>query len=96
MEGLVYEDPGERTHIGVRGNFPPHMSAESPLNISPNCLELISKNSEISTTKNLKNLNILEDVEDRRTLDNLIKVPSGDHRGSPIFLGGYYHLFWLV
>ena len=29
--------------IDTSGNFPPHVSAESPLNISPNLSEVISK-----------------------------------------------------
>ena len=36
-----------RTPIDTSGNFPPHMSAESPSNISPNPSELISEVSEL-------------------------------------------------
>ena len=34
-EGLACTDPGARTPIGTSRNFPAHMSAESPSNISP-------------------------------------------------------------
>jgi hypothetical protein len=53
----------------MSGNFPPHVSAESPSNISPNCLELISKVSEISRIS--------------KRIKNLKNNPSGG-RGSPI------------
>ena len=48
----AYANGGPRSRvcaapIDERGNFPPYVSAESPLNISPNWLELISKVSEI-------------------------------------------------
>ena len=39
-------DVSARPPIETSGNFPAHMSAESPLNISPNFSEVISKVSE--------------------------------------------------
>ena len=39
-------DGSDRPPIDTSGNFPAHMSAESPLNISPNLSEVISKVSE--------------------------------------------------
>ena len=57
--------------IDMSGNFLLHMSAESPSNISPNCLELVSKFSKISTTKIVKPK----------------KRPSRGQRVSPIFWG---------
>ena len=39
-------DVSARPPIDTRGNFPAHMSAESPLNISPNLSEVISEVSE--------------------------------------------------
>ena len=39
-------DVSARPPIDTSGNFPAHVSAESPLNISPNLSEVISKVSE--------------------------------------------------
>ena len=36
----------DRSLVNTSGNFPAHMSAESPLNISPNRSEVISEVSE--------------------------------------------------
>ena len=51
--GSAHARPSAQPPIDVSGNFPPHVSAESPSYISPNCLELISKVSE--NLKNIKN-----------------------------------------
>jgi hypothetical protein len=51
--GSAHARPSAQPPIDMRGNFPTHVSAESPSYISPNCLELISKVSE--NFKNKKN-----------------------------------------
>ena len=40
--------------IDMSGDFPPHVSADSPSNFSPNCLEIISKVSDISKIRRRK------------------------------------------
>ena len=47
----AHAGPFARPPIDTNGNFPAHVSAESPSNIFPNCLELISKVSENSKKK---------------------------------------------
>ena len=44
--GSTHTRPSARPSIDTSGNFPAHMSAESPSNISPNPLEVISEVSE--------------------------------------------------
>ena len=44
--GSAHARPSARPPIDVSGNFPAHVSAESPSNISPNPSEVISKVSE--------------------------------------------------
>ena len=44
--GSAHARPSPRPHIDTSGNFPAHMSAESPSNISPNPSEVISEVSE--------------------------------------------------
>ena len=44
--GSAHARPSTRPPIDTSGNFPAHMSAESPSNISPNPSEVISKVSE--------------------------------------------------
>ena len=44
--GSVHARPSARPPIDTSGNVPAHMSAESPSNISPNPLEVISEVSE--------------------------------------------------
>ena len=44
--GSAYARPSARPPIETSGNFPAHVSAESPSNISPNPSEVISKVSE--------------------------------------------------
>ena len=44
--GSVHARPSARPPIDTSGNFPEHMSAESPSNISPNPSEVISEVSE--------------------------------------------------
>ena len=41
--GSVHARPSARPHNNVSGNFPAHMCAESPSNISTNPSEVISK-----------------------------------------------------
>ena len=41
--GSAHARPSAQPPIDVSGNFPVHMSAESPSNISPNPSEVISK-----------------------------------------------------
>ena len=48
--GSVHAIPSSHPPIDMSINFPAHMSAKSPSNISPNFLELISK-----VSKNFKN-----------------------------------------
>ena len=43
---FAHARPSAQPYIDVSGNFSAHMSAESPLNISPNPSEVISKVSE--------------------------------------------------
>ena len=45
-DGSAHTRPSNLPHIDIRGNFPTHMSAESPSNNSPNPSEVISKDSE--------------------------------------------------
>ena len=45
-QGLRTRDPPLGTPIDTSGNFPVHMSAESPSNISPNPSKVISEVSE--------------------------------------------------
>ena len=44
--GSAHARPSAQPPINTSGNFPAHMSAESPSNISPNPLEVISEVSE--------------------------------------------------
>ena len=44
--GSAHARPSAQPPINMSGNFPAHVSAESPSNISPNCLELIFNVSE--------------------------------------------------
>jgi hypothetical protein len=44
--GSAHARPSARPPIDTSGNFPPHVSAESPSNISPNPSEVISEVSE--------------------------------------------------
>ena len=44
--GSAHARPSARLTIDTSGNFPAHMSAESPSNISPNPFEVISEVSE--------------------------------------------------
>ena len=44
--GSAHARPSARPPIDTSGNFPAHMSAESPSNISPNPSEVISEVSE--------------------------------------------------
>ena len=44
--GSAHARPSARHPIDTSGNFPAHVSAESPSNISPNPSEVISKASE--------------------------------------------------
>ena len=44
--GSSHVGPSAQPPIAMSGNFLPHMSAESPSNISPNFLELVSQVSE--------------------------------------------------
>jgi hypothetical protein len=44
--GSAHARPSAQPPIDTRGNFPAHMSEESPLNISPNPSEVISEVSE--------------------------------------------------
>ena len=44
--GSTHARPSARPLIDVSGNFPTHVSAESPSNISPNPSEVISEVSE--------------------------------------------------
>jgi hypothetical protein len=44
--GSAHARPSAQPPINVSGNFPPHVSAESPSNISPNPSEVISEVSE--------------------------------------------------
>ena len=44
--GSAHARPSAQPPIDTSGNFPAHMSAESPSNISPNPLEVISEVSE--------------------------------------------------
>ena len=60
--GSAHERPSAQPPMDMT-----HMSASSPSNISPNYLELISKGSEISKIKKLK---------EKRTLSGLEVVPN--------------------
>jgi hypothetical protein len=44
--GSAHARPSARPPIDVSGNFPAHMSAAAPSNISPNTSEVISEVSE--------------------------------------------------
>jgi hypothetical protein len=44
--GSAHSRPSARPHIHMRGHFSVHISAESPSNISPNLLKVISQVSE--------------------------------------------------
>ena len=44
--GSAHAGPSARPPINMSGNFPAHVSAESPSNISPNPTEVISEVSE--------------------------------------------------
>ena len=44
--GSAHARPSARPPIDTSGNFPAHVSAESPSNISPNPSEVISEVSE--------------------------------------------------
>ena len=46
VPGSAHARPSARTPIDTRENFPAHVSAESPSNISPNPSEVISEVSE--------------------------------------------------
>ena len=46
----AHAGPSAQPPIGTSGNFPAHVSAESPSNISPNPSEVISKVSGLSNT----------------------------------------------
>ena len=43
----AHAGPSAQPAIGTSGNFPAHMSAESPSNISPNPSEVISEVTEL-------------------------------------------------
>ena len=45
--GSAHTGPSAQPPIGTSGIFPAHVSAESPLNISPNPSEVISQVSEV-------------------------------------------------
>ena len=45
--GSAHAGPSAQPPIGTSGIFPAHVSAESPLNISPNPSEVISEVSEV-------------------------------------------------
>ena len=45
--GSAHARPSTQSPINMRRNFPAHVSAESPLNISPNPSEVISEVSEV-------------------------------------------------
>ena len=76
--GSAHARPSARPPIDTSGNFPAHVSAESPSNISPNPSEVISEVSE--PWDNFWNFQ-------KKILKNLKTPPQGARGGLRIFLG---------